>query len=284
MNEIELEEIKREIVEGRSLTIKTNHLVNGLSADLRGLSKRLQAAERRGWAQSIAAYVVAVGLILGLSRLALNSQVEAVEAKNENKFARLTSLENEVELLRARSEAHAKAQREAAKVYEFIQSRQPRQLLEALPSLTNLELSPTERAIFEREGTKARRELSVQAYHRGVEHLERERYHEASESLAQALELEPDAPHAPQARYELARAYRGLGQYKSAIFVLMKLSEASRNADVMDEATWLLARSQADAELYNDAKATLRSFLRRFPRSPLRSRARKLLSQLNKSH
>ena len=36
----ELEEIKREIVESRSLTIKTNNLVNGLSA------KTLESVER----------------------------------------------------------------------------------------------------------------------------------------------------------------------------------------------------------------------------------------------
>ena len=32
MNEYELEEIKREIVESRALTIKTNNLVNALAA------------------------------------------------------------------------------------------------------------------------------------------------------------------------------------------------------------------------------------------------------------
>jgi hypothetical protein len=34
MHEYDLEEIKREIVESRSLTIKTNNLVNALAADL----------------------------------------------------------------------------------------------------------------------------------------------------------------------------------------------------------------------------------------------------------
>ena len=47
MNEYELEEIKREIVESRALTIKTNNLVNALAADLKSISKRQQGSERR---------------------------------------------------------------------------------------------------------------------------------------------------------------------------------------------------------------------------------------------
>ena len=43
----ELEEIKREIVESRSLTIKTNNLVNALAADVKSIAKRFQGYERR---------------------------------------------------------------------------------------------------------------------------------------------------------------------------------------------------------------------------------------------
>ena len=42
----ELEEIRREIVESRSLSIKTNNLVNALSADVNSIAKRQQNYER----------------------------------------------------------------------------------------------------------------------------------------------------------------------------------------------------------------------------------------------
>ena len=47
MHEYDLEEIKREIVESRSLTIKTNNLVNALAADLKSIAKRQQGYERQ---------------------------------------------------------------------------------------------------------------------------------------------------------------------------------------------------------------------------------------------
>ena len=66
MNEFgeELEEIKREIVESRSLTIKTNNLVNGLSADIHGIGKRQQGYERNLKFSSVGFYALVVGLVL----------------------------------------------------------------------------------------------------------------------------------------------------------------------------------------------------------------------------
>src|SRR5687767_74140 len=60
----ELEEIKREIVESRALTIKTNILVNGLSADIHGIGKRQQGYERSLKFSSVGFYAVVLGLVL----------------------------------------------------------------------------------------------------------------------------------------------------------------------------------------------------------------------------
>jgi len=135
--------------------------------------------------------------------------------------------------------------------------------------------------VFEAASLNARRELSRLSYQTGIEHARAGRYHEATQSLREAIDLEHDAPHTAQATFELARAYRALDQQKSAIFILMKLSEAAVTVDVLDEATLLLADCQTDIELFNDAKETLRTFLRRFPDSNLRNDARTRLSKLN---
>ncbi len=284
MHELDLEEIKREIVEGRSLTIKTNNLVNALSADLKSLSRRLQVAERRNLVHSVTTYLVAVGLILGLSKLALDAQVETVQVEKLSQSQELEALQQEFQRVSEREEKRITASRTAAKYYQLIVANKSRELLKAMPELNKLALSKTERAVFDRATATAQRDLSFRSYESGVEHLRAARFHEASLHLKQSLELEPDSPHAPSASLELARAYRALDQQKLAIIELSKLTEASTNVDVLDEATFLMAECETDIELYNDAKATIRRFLRRFPDSSLRARARKLLSELNLYH
>jgi len=82
----------------------------------------------------------------------------------------------------------------------------------------------------------------------------------------------------------LAIALRALGQQRMAIPQLMQLSEASVDRDVMDDATLLLAEMQIDIQAWNDAKSTLRSFLRRFPKSSLINDAKAKLAQLELLH
>ncbi len=280
MHEYDLEEIKREIVEGRSLMIKTNNLVNALSADLKSIAKRQQNYERRIVFHSVGAYAVTTLVILWLTNAAMDAQVQSVLDEGRDNVQKVTELEDEVKLLRKREERRLVATQEAARLNQLLRSEKRREFLNELPKVTQLDLSPTERDLFETEARTARRELSHLAYQTGIEHLRAGRYHEATQSLREALDLEADAPHSPQARFELAKAYRALDQQKSAIYILMKLTVAAPTLDVLDEATMLLAECQIDIELYNDAKETLRSFLRRFPDSPLRLEAKSRLAEL----
>lgn len=284
MHEYDLEEIKREIVEGRSLTIKTNNLVNALAADLKSIAKRQQGYERRIFVHSVTAYIVVVVVVLGLSKVALDAQVDAVRAEGKETADKLVELEEELSVVRRREEKRETASREAAELLKLLDAGDRRKLLEALPRVSSLELSPTERSVFEEAGRKARRELSILSYQAGIEHARAGRFHEATQSLRESLDLEFDAPHSGQATYELARAYRSLDQQRAAIPLLMTLTEASTSVDVLDEATLLLAECQVDVELFNDAKATLRTFLRRFEDSPLKNDARQMLSELNLKH
>jgi TolA-binding protein len=284
MHEYDLEEIKREIVEGRSLTIKTNNLINALSADLKSIAKRQQLYERRMLINSAVTYLVTVVVILFLTKVALDAQVSAVRAEGADTREKLSDAEKELASVKSREEKRQQARREAAALYKLMTSGNRREFLRELPRVSALDLSPAERGLFEEAGRKARRELSLLSYQTGIEHARAGRYHEATASLRESLELESDAPHSAQANFELARAHRALDQQKNAIFILMKLTQAAITSDVLDEATLLLAECQVDVELYNDAKATLRTFLRRFPDSPLKNDARQLLSELNLKH
>lgn len=284
MHEYDLEEIKREIVEGRSLMIKTNNLVNALSADLKSIAKRQQNYERRIFFHSVSAYAITTVVILWLTNAAMDAQVDAVRSEGSENAEKVATLTDELKHLRNREEKRMHASQEAARLNRLLRSDKKREFLAELPQVAQLDLSATERDLFETEARSVRREISHLAYQTGIEHLRAERYHEATQSLREALDLEADAPHSPQASYELARAYRALDQQKSAIYILMKLTVAAPTLDVLDEATMLLAECQVDIQLENDAKETLRGFLRRFPDSPLRNTAKTRLAELELRH
>jgi TolA-binding protein len=129
------------------------------------------------------------------------------------------------------------------------------------------DLTPTERATFEAAVERAKDELSLIAYQSGLDHARMGRWQESTQQLRESLAYKGDGAHSPSATYELARGLVALGKHREAIPMLITLSEASADREVMDDASFLLAQAQLEIQAYNDAKTTLRGFIRRFPKS-----------------
>src|ERR1700734_1848903 len=81
----ELGEIKREIIESRSLLIKTNNLTNALSADIKSIAKRQQTYERRLSLNSATAYIVFVLVVFAALKFAWDARVESIKSETEQK-------------------------------------------------------------------------------------------------------------------------------------------------------------------------------------------------------
>ena len=284
MEEYELEEIKREIVESRSLTIKTNNLVNALAADLKSIAKRQQGYERRFLVNSATAYVVTIAVLFVLMKFAWDAKVETVRAETKESREKLVQMEKELRATQGREESTSRSARQAAEYYELIRQEKRRELVVRFDEVVKLPLTRTERAVFEAGAERARNELSLLSYQTGLDHVRYGRWHEAQQALRESLRFKSDAAHSPQATYQLARALRALSRQREAIPMLIQLSEASADKEVMDEATLLLAEAQIEIQAWNDAKNTLRAFLRRFPTSALANDARMKLADLQLYH
>jgi TolA-binding protein len=284
MDEYGLEEIKREIVESRSLSIKTNNLVNALASDVKSIAKRHQTQERRLFVNTAAAYAVTIAVILGFVKLAWDLRLDAVRAETEQALAKVAQLEKQEKSRLQRDEAEHRARRQAAEFYKLIGENKRREIIEGFPEVAKAELTPTERALFESATERAREELSLIAYQTGIDHSRMGRWQEAAQQLRESLAFKNDGAHSASATYELARALVALGQQRDAIPMLLSLSEASADREVMDDATFLLASAQAEIQAWNDAKTSFRAFVRRFPKSARLNDARAKLAELELYH
>jgi TolA-binding protein len=284
MDEYELEEIKREIVESRSLSIKTNNLVNALASDVKSIAKRHQTQERRLFVNTAAAYAVTIAVILGFVKLAWDLRLDTVRAETQQALAKVEQLEKQEKSRAQREEAEHRARRQAADFYKLVVENKRREIIDGFPEVVKAELTPTERAVFEGAAERARDELSLIAYQTGIDHARMGRWQEAAQQLRESLAFKNDAAHSSSATYELARALVSLGQHRDAIPMLLSLSEASADREVMDDATFLLASAQAEIQAWNDAKTSFRAFLRRFPKSAHLLDARAKLAELELYH
>lgn len=286
MNDVddELREIKREIVESRGLIIKTNNLTNALAADLKSISKRQMGYERRAFWNSASANLLFVVIVIGVVKLAWDARVDAVQAETKGARDRIAKFESELKELQQRNDERAKAESDAAAFYELIRAERRQEVIEGFEQIRKAPLTRAELAFFTDAVDQARSELSIKSYQLGLDHMRTGRWHEAAVAFEDAIRQKETASHTPSARLNLSRAYRKLNRQRDAIPMLMTLSEASPDREVMDDATFLLAECLIDIQAWNDAKATLRSFIRRFPDSPFINDARLSLADISLKH
>jgi TolA-binding protein len=277
----ELREIKREIVESRGLVIKTNNLTNALAADLKTISKRQISFENRAIWNSAGANLLFVIVVVVVVKVAWDARIDVV--KNETRAAteKIVKLENDVKDMQRRTDDRIRAESAATAFYELIRAGRRQEIIEGFEALRKEPLSRAEVAFFTDAVETARAELGVKSYQIGLDHLRTGRWHEAAVAFEDAIRLKETASHVPSARLQLAKAYRKLSRQRDAIPILMQLSEASADKEIVDDAMFLLGESLIDIQAWNDAKTTLRAFIRRFPDSPFINDARMALADIS---
>lgn len=280
----ELREIKREIVESRGLIIKTNNLTNALASDLKSISKRQLGFERRAFWNSASVNLLFVVVVIGVVKLAWDARIDAVQAETKGARDKITKFETDIKEMQRRDDERTRAESAAAAYYELIRAERRQEIIDGFEALRKEPLTRAELAFFTDAVEKARAELSIKSYQIGLDHIRTGRWHEAATAFEDALRQKDSAAHSPSARLNLARAYRKLNRQRDAIPMLMQLSEASPDKEVMDDATFLLAECLIDIQAWNDAKTTLRSFIRRFPDSSFINDARMAFADISVKH
>ncbi len=280
----ELRDIKREIIESRGLIIKTNNLTNALAADLKSIGKRQQSFERRAFWNSAAANLLFVVVVLGVVKIAWDFRADSVEREVTRSQSETKHLREELDAQQQFEDARAKAESAAGSFYELVRTGKKKELIEAFESVSKEKLSRAERAYFSDEVKRAKSQLSVTAYHAGIEQLRGGHWQEAVAALEDSLKQDDTGTHAPAGRLYLAQAYRRLNRQRDAIPSLVKLAETSADPEVLDDAAFLLAECLLDIHAWNDAKTALRSFIRRYPQSPFLNDARMALADVEAKH
>ncbi|MDC3954718.1 tetratricopeptide repeat protein [Polyangium jinanense] len=280
----ELREIKREIVESRGLIIKTNNLTNALAADLKTISKRQLGFERRAFWNSASANLLFVLVVIGVVKLAWDARIDSVQAETKQAKDKIGKLESDVKEMQRRADDRTRAESAAAAFYELVRAGRRQEIIDGFEALRKEPLSRAELAFFTDAVDTARAELGIKSYQLGLDHLRTGRWHEAAVAFEDAIRMKENAAHTPSARLNLARAYRKLNRQRDAIPMLMQLSEASPDKEITDDAMFLLCECLVDIQAWNDAKTTLRAFIRRFPDSPFLNDARMELADISLKH
>lgn len=282
--EDELHELRREVIESRGLVIKTNNLTNALAADLKAIAKRQAGYERRISWNSAAAYVVFVLVVLLGVKILWDYRRENLQDDSGATKAELSSLRQQKLEWEKREETRSKNDQRAAALYDLVRSNKRAEFLEQFDQTPRDVLTKTETTIFGDTAERFRNELALERYAAGLDHARVARWQEAATAFEESLKIKPDAATAPATKLALAQAYHHLGRPRDAVPILQSLSDGALDKDIQAVATWELAQVEVDIQAWNDAKATLRTFIKKFADHARANDARVQLAELQMKH
>jgi len=278
----EIQEIKKEIIESRGLTIKTNNLVASLGADIKSIAKRQAGYERRfNWNGAVFLVTVAVLSFAGL-KLASDARIAEIESEMERLESEVTELEQDLAEETRRAEERARAENAAGRFYDLIRQQRRAEVVEQYQNIANENLSRAEAAFFRDTYDRFRLDLSVASYQTGLELMRNERYAEAAEKFQASIRMREEAAHIPSVKYQLARALRELDRQSEAMVYARQVVEQNIDRELQDDATWLLSKCAEELDDIDTAREALRTLIRRWPRSALARDARPHLRELTR--
>jgi TolA-binding protein len=277
----EIREIKTEIIESRSLIIKTNNLTNSLAADIKSIAKRQAGYERRFTWNSAVAYVLFATLSFVGLKLWSDVRINEIGSEKVELTRQVKELRHDLEEETRRAEKREQAEAKAAAFYALIRKKDYTRVVEGYDEIRQEQLSKAEAEFFSDTEERFRLQLSVNAYQAGLGLMRTGRYAEAAESFQDAIRLKEEASHVPAVKLDLARALLHLGRAGEATLLAQEVIEQNIDKELQDDATWLLSECADDLGNIDDARNALRALLRRWPRSALIPDARKRLSDLN---
>lgn len=266
----ELSEIKREVIEGRNLVIKTDNLLKNLHAELKAVSKRQEEFEKRKLFSSGVAYVLFAVLAVAGAIMISQARVSAVgvdKDRYEKTIGELTQkLEDSKKDLAERQASTARAY----DVYRMMTERPGDERLQGVDAFAKLDvarLTSLERTALKDRAESLRNEIGQAAFERGKQAFRRNDMNEVIKELSRFMAMNPAPEDAADASFFLGTAYNQVRQHDKAVQFLSNFVNSDKKSRTRDYAMLLLAQSYEQTGALEKAADTAREAIGTYPNS-----------------
>ena len=115
-----LDEIRREVIESRNMTIKTDSALKTLHAELKRVAQQQQDFQKRSWFSSGVAYLGFMGLCVAAAILVSNAKATSATADKERLEKQVADLTAQNEKQRVDASSVLAAEQSAAQIYKMM--------------------------------------------------------------------------------------------------------------------------------------------------------------------
>ncbi|MCU0700228.1 MAG: tetratricopeptide repeat protein [Myxococcaceae bacterium] len=241
-----LEEIRREVVEARNMTIKTDNALKSLHAELKVVSNQQADFQKRTWFSTGAAYLGFLGVCVAGAVALSGARAASATDQKQRLEAQVGELTAQLDKQKAEAAAVEKAEKAAADVYKMMTTLPGEERLKGVEALAKLDLtrlSPLTQKALQDRATLLRKEVGASVLERGKAAFRRSDWPETIEQLGRFLAMNPAEEDALDASFFLGNAYFQSRKYDEALKPLTRFVEGDKKARTRDFALIMLMQS-----------------------------------------
>ncbi len=268
-----LEDIRREAIEARNMTIKTDNALKSLHAELKTVSANQDAFARRTWFSTGVAYLGFIALCVGAVIAISGARASAANSERERLEKQTLDLNGQIDKLKGELTAQASAERAAGEVYKLMTAAPGEERLKGIDALGKLEqakLSPFLKQVLNDRAAALRKEVGAAVFDKGKAAFRRSDWPETMEQLNRFLSMNPGQDELVEALYYLGNAEVQARKFEDGIKHLSGFVEGDKKAKNRDFAMLLLMQAYDATGQKEKAVETAREALSTYPSSEFR--------------
>lgn len=268
------EELKREVIESRNMTIKTDNALKTLLAELKTVSTQQHAFQTRTWFATGVAYLLFTVLcVVGVVAIS-NARVAGANAERERLEKQVAELGTTIDKLKADSSGQQAAEQGALQAYKMMVTLTGEERLKGVDAMARLDqtrLSAFARMVLQERSTALRREVGQGILEKGKTAFRRNEYADAVTHLTRYLGMEPPDDEAVEASFFLGNAQFQLRRFEEASKALARFVEQDKRSKLRDFAMAMLMQSYDMLGKREESLAVAREAASTYPASDFRA-------------
>jgi tetratricopeptide (TPR) repeat protein len=241
-----LEEIRREVVESRNMTIKTDNALKTLHAELKLVSAQQDAFQSRTWFSTGAAYVVFAALCVAGVVVISNARASNANAEKERLEKQVGDLTATIDKLKADASSQLAAEQSALQVYRQMTTLPGEERLKGVDALNKLDQarqSAFARLVLQDRAVLLRKEIGGVVLEKGKTAFRRQDWPDTIAQLNRFLAMDPVPEDALEASFYLGNALFQSRKFDEAIKPLVRFVDGDKKAKLRDFAMLMLMQS-----------------------------------------
>ena len=269
-----LEDIRREVVESRNMTIKTDNALKTLHAELKLVSSQQDAFQSRTWFSTGAAYFLFAALCVGGVVVISNTRSAGANAERERLEKQVTELTSTIDKLKQDAVSEQGAEQAALLVYRQMTTLPGEERLKGIDALQKVDqsrLSPFAKLVLQDRAVLLRKEVGGAVLEKGKSAFRRQDWPETIAQLSRFLSMEPAEDDALDASFFLGNAYFQSRKFEDAIKHLTRFTDGDRKAKLRDFALLMLMQCYDMTGAKDQAIATAKEGYNNYPSSDFRN-------------